>query len=186
MFPISRGSSQNSTLLESAKAHSSSSSSFSSPPVSQIQLLSSTKTPAPISAETHLISATNNKDNTLPTMSEIMDSSRAQNLNIQLQTLGPFFRITATSLETKRELGRAEGLVRFWLKGKILHLDSIRLCKETLSMERSIFGIGLFLGAVAIRYGYDCGCRVAELLAINDSDLYHTKVLHKNWVQGRA
>ncbi|KAF9621195.1 hypothetical protein IFM89_016689 [Coptis chinensis] len=44
-------------------------------------------------------------------------------------------------------------------------------------MEKSIFGIGLFVGAVAIRYGYDCGCEIAELLAINDSDLYHSKLV---------
>lgn len=44
-------------------------------------------------------------------------------------------------------------------------------------MEKSIFGIGLFIGAVAIRHGYDCGCTTAELLAINDSDLYHSKLV---------
>ena len=110
-------------------------------------------------------------------MSEILDSSRAQNLDLQLQTLGPFFRITAKNLETQTELGKAEGLIRVWSKGRILHLDSIRLKRETLGMEKSIFGIGLFIGAVAIRYGYDCGCKTAELLAINDSDLYHSKVL---------
>nr|DAD40378.1 TPA_asm: hypothetical protein HUJ06_014701 [Nelumbo nucifera] len=38
-------------------------------------------------------------------------------------------------------------------------------------MERSIFSIGLFIGAVAVRFGYDCGCRTAELLAINDRSL---------------
>ncbi|KAK9279493.1 hypothetical protein L1049_013172 [Liquidambar formosana] len=77
-------------------------------------------------------------------------------------------RITAKSLETKRELGRAEGLIRVWLGGRILHLESIKLRKEALGMERSIFGIGLFIGAVMIRYGYESGCRTAELLAIND------------------
>ncbi|KAL4383422.1 hypothetical protein GQ457_15G013010 [Hibiscus cannabinus] len=110
-------------------------------------------------------------------MSDILASSKAQNLDLQLQTLGPFFRITAKTLETNRELGRAEGLIRVWFGGKILHLDSIRLKRETLGMERSIFGIGLFIGAVAIRYGYDCGCNTAELLAINDSDLYHSKLV---------
>lgn len=114
---------------------------------------------------------------TTPTMAEIVETSRAQKLDLRLQTLGPFFRITAKSLETKNELGRAEGIIRVWLGGRILHLDSIRLQRETLGMEKSIFGIGLFIGAVAIRYGYDCGCRTAELLAINDSDLYHQKVL---------
>lgn len=113
----------------------------------------------------------------IPTMSDILASSKAQNLDLQLQTLGPFFRITAKRLETENELGRAEGLIRVWLKGRVLHLDSIRLRRETLGMERSIFGIGLFIGAVAVRYGYDCGCATAELLAINDSELYHTKVL---------
>ncbi|KAF5192476.1 hypothetical protein FRX31_017936 [Thalictrum thalictroides] len=110
-------------------------------------------------------------------MSEIMNASKSQNINLQLQTLGPFFRITATSLKTNNELGKAEGFVRVWWGGKILHLDSIKLQRETLTIEKSIFGIGLFIGAVAIRHGYDCGCRIAELLAINDSDLYHSKLV---------
>lgn len=114
----------------------------------------------------------------IPTMSEIMESSRAQNLDLQLQTLGPFFRITARNLKTRNELGRAEGLTRVWVGGKILHLDSIKLNRETLGMERSIFGIGVFIGAVAIRHGYDSGCAKAELLAINDSDIYHSKVCY--------
>lgn len=110
-------------------------------------------------------------------MSDIIEASRRQKLDLQLQNLGPFFRITAKSLETQKELGRAEGLIRFWLGGKILHLDSIRLRRDTLGMEKSIFGIGLFIGAVAIRYGYDCGCKRVELLAINDTDLYHSKLV---------
>ncbi|KAF7126836.1 hypothetical protein RHSIM_Rhsim11G0151500 [Rhododendron simsii] len=115
--------------------------------------------------------------NNFPTMSEIMEASKSQKIGLEIRSVGPFFRITAKSLETRKELGRAEGLVRVWLGGKILHLDSIRLRRETLGMERSIFGIGLFVGAVAVRYGYDCGCGKAELLAINDSDLYHSKLV---------
>ncbi|CAI9269707.1 unnamed protein product [Lactuca saligna] len=113
-----------------------------------------------------------------PTMSDILKSSKAQNLELQLQTVGPFFRITAKSFETNKVLGRADGVIRvWWKKGKILHLDSIKLTRETLGMDRSIFGIGLFIGAVMIRHGYDCGCKTAELLAINDSDLYHAKLV---------
>ncbi|KAL5855324.1 hypothetical protein ACOSQ4_005126 [Xanthoceras sorbifolium] len=117
------------------------------------------------------------KQTSIPSMADIVAASRAQNLDLRLQTLGPFYRITAKILETQNELGKAEGLIRVWLGGRILHLDSIRLRRETLGMERSIFGIGLFVGAVAIRYGYECGCTTAELLAINDSDLYHTKLV---------
>ncbi|CAK9180858.1 unnamed protein product [Ilex paraguariensis] len=156
-----------------------------SPP--QISLSSSSPNPATPKAHPNSLNRTTTTTNpheqsgtdiesTTPTMSEIMDSSKAQNLHLQLQTLGPFFRIIAKSLETQRELGRAEGLIRVWLGGKILHLDSIRLRRETLGMEKSIFGIGVFIGAVAIRHGYDCGCRTAELLAINDANLYHSKV----------
>ncbi|KAI8026203.1 hypothetical protein LOK49_LG02G03369 [Camellia lanceoleosa] len=125
------------------------------------------------------ITTTNKKidSNSIPTMSEIMEASKAQKIHLQLQTLGPFFRITAKSLETQNELGRAEGLIRVWFGGRVLHLDSIRLRRETLGMERSIFGIGLFIGAVAIRYGYERGCGSAELLAINDSELYHSKLV---------
>ncbi|KAI3789175.1 hypothetical protein L2E82_01964 [Cichorium intybus] len=113
-----------------------------------------------------------------PTMSDILETAKAQNLELQLQTVGPFFRITAKSSETNKVLGKAEGMVRvWWKKGKILHLDSIKLTRDTLGMDRSIFGIGLFIGAVMIRYGYDCGCKTAELLAINDSDLYHAKLV---------
>ncbi|KAL2321515.1 hypothetical protein Fmac_025894 [Flemingia macrophylla] len=113
----------------------------------------------------------------LPTMSDILQASRAQKLDLHLKTVGPFFRITATSLVTEKELGRAEGFVRLWVGGRILHLDSIKLRRETLGMEKSIFGLGLFIGALAIRYGYDCGCKTAQLLAINDSDLYHSKLV---------
>ncbi|XP_071691684.1 uncharacterized protein [Rutidosis leptorrhynchoides] len=113
-----------------------------------------------------------------PSMSDILQSSKAQNLDLQLQTLGPFFRITAKNSETNKVLGKAEGIIRvWWNKGKILHLDSIKLTRETLGMDKSIFGIGLFIGAVMIRYGYDCGCKTAELLAINDSDIYHAKLV---------
>ncbi|QHO49565.1 hypothetical protein HN51_001473 [Arachis hypogaea] len=114
----------------------------------------------------------------LPSMSDILEASRAQKLDLQLKTLGPFFRITATSLQTRAELGKAEGLIRISFQGtKILHLDSMKLRRETLSMEKSIFGLGLFIGAVAIRHGYDSGCTAAQLLAINDSDLYHSKLV---------
>ncbi|KAE9611686.1 hypothetical protein Lal_00011755 [Lupinus albus] len=119
----------------------------------------------------------NNEPLMLPTMSNILDASRAQKLDLKLETLGPFFRITAKSLETEREVGKAEGLIRVWIGGRILHLDSIRLHRETLGMEKSIFGLGLFIGAVAIRHGYDSRCQTAQLLAINDSHLYHSKLV---------
>ncbi|KAI3472465.1 hypothetical protein Pfo_031105 [Paulownia fortunei] len=161
-----------SSFLHQKKPFTIPNTSFPSKKCTQAQKISSS--PNPITPRTHFKSnqklnlsqknpyeRTNNLEISVPTMSDIMGSSRAQNLDLQLQTFGPFFRITAESLETQRELGRAEG----WLQ------------RETLGMEKSIFGIGLFIGAVAIRHGYECGCRTAELLAINDTDLYHSKLV---------
>ncbi|XP_020580192.1 uncharacterized protein LOC110024517 [Phalaenopsis equestris] len=108
-----------------------------------------------------------------PTMLEISESSRSQGLCLRLQTLGPFFRVTAVGL-AGTELGRAEGFIHPWFGGKVLHLDSIRMKRETLAMKRSIFGFGLFVGAVAIRHGFDCG---AELLAINDTPEFHSRLV---------
>lgn len=108
-------------------------------------------------------------------MPDIIAASRAQGLRLRLQVLGPFFRVRAEG-EDGSALGRAEGVVRPWVAGKVLHLDSMRLSRDTLSMDRSIFGLGLFVGAAAVRHGYDQGCRTAQLLAINDSPLFHSKV----------
>ncbi|PKA53638.1 hypothetical protein AXF42_Ash009134 [Apostasia shenzhenica] len=112
----------------------------------------------------------------LPTMPDILESSRRQGLRLRLRTIGPFFRVTAEGLGGS-ELGRVEGLIRRWIDGKILHLDSIRMSRETLAMDRSIFGLGLFVGAAAVRHGFDRGCRRAELLAIDDSPLFHSRLV---------
>ena len=144
-------------------------------PRNQIRVLPS-KIKEPSSSKT-FVSTSSSKNGRIPTMEDILESSRAQNLDLKLQKVGPLFRITATSLDTRKELGRAEGLIRVWFDGKLLHLDSIRLRRETMTMKRSIFGVGLFLGAVAIRHGFDSGCSTAQLLAINDTELYHSKVL---------
>uniref|UniRef100_A0A0E0QY07 Uncharacterized protein n=1 Tax=Oryza rufipogon TaxID=4529 RepID=A0A0E0QY07_ORYRU len=122
-----------------------------------------------------------------PTMADIMSASRAQGLRVRLTTLGPFFRVTAARRgggsggegETEEvELGRAQGVVRPWPGGAVLHLDSMRMSRATLQVpDRPLFGLGVFLGAVAVRHGFDAGCKRAELLAINDTDLYHSKLV---------
>ncbi|KAL6623012.1 hypothetical protein ACP70R_032891 [Stipagrostis hirtigluma subsp. patula] len=116
----------------------------------------------------------------LPTMADIMVASRAQGLDVRLRTVGPFFRVTAAARGEGEgdavELGRAEGAVRPWPGGAVLHLDSMRMTRATLGVaDRPLFGLGMFLGAVAVRHGYDAGCARAELLAINDTPLYHDK-----------
>ncbi|XP_048528677.1 uncharacterized protein LOC125508123 [Triticum urartu] len=116
----------------------------------------------------------------LPTMADIMAASRAQGLRVRLSTVGPLFRVTATRVggDGDVELGRAEGAVRPWPGGSVLHLDSMRMSRATLEVpDRPLFGLGIFLGAVTVRHGFDAGCVRAELLAINDTPLYHNKLV---------
>uniref|UniRef100_A0A8I6Y8M1 Uncharacterized protein n=1 Tax=Hordeum vulgare subsp. vulgare TaxID=112509 RepID=A0A8I6Y8M1_HORVV len=116
----------------------------------------------------------------LPTMADIMAASRAQGLRMRLSTFGPLFRVTATRVggDGDVELGRAEGAVRPWPGGAVLHLDSMRMSRATLEVpNRPLFGLGIFLGAVTVRHGFDAGCVRAELLAINDTPLYHKKLV---------
>lgn len=108
-----------------------------------------------------------------------MAASRAQGLRMRLSTLGPLFSVTATRVggDGDVELGRAEGAVRPWPGGSVLHLDSMRMSRATLEVpDRPLFGLGIFLGAVTVRHGFDAGCVRAELLAIDDTPLYHNKV----------
>ncbi|KAJ1256321.1 hypothetical protein BS78_K046800 [Paspalum vaginatum] len=121
----------------------------------------------------------------LPTMADIMAASRAQGLRVRLRTAGPLFRVTATTTGTRGdedgeavELGRAEGAVRPWPGGAVLHLDSMRMTRATLAVpDRPLFGLGMFLGAVAVRHGFDAGCTRAQLLAIDDTQRYHRKLV---------
>ncbi|EMS63174.1 hypothetical protein TRIUR3_09276 [Triticum urartu] len=113
-------------------------------------------------------------------MADIMAASRAQGLRVRLSTVGPLFRVTATRVggDGDVELGRAEGAVRPWPGGSVLHLDSMRMSRATLEVpDRPLFGLGIFLGAVTVRHGFDAGCVRAELLAINDTPLYHNKLV---------
>jgi hypothetical protein len=111
-------------------------------------------------------------------MPEILAAAREKGVIIELKTLGPLFSVTAKDTAGENNLGSAHGIIRPWLPGKVLHLDSMRLEKaSTTRSNRSIFGIGVLLGAVMVRHGIDMGCCKGELLAINDGDVYHTKLV---------
>lgn len=96
-----------------------------------------------------------------------------------MSEFGPFFSLEATSVATGEKLGSANGFVRPTLRGRLLHLDTIRL--EGMGMRRApsvrtVLGMGFLMGAVLVRHGVDRGCARAELLAINDNDEFHAKV----------
>ncbi|MQL93330.1 hypothetical protein Taro_025978 [Colocasia esculenta] len=92
--------------------------------------------------------------------------------------LRPFFQVWDLSLAKARvQLGRAEGVVRPWAGGWVLHLDSMWMSRATQGLKKSIFELGPFVGVTAMHHGFDRRCHKAELLTINNTDLYHSKVV---------
>lgn len=110
-------------------------------------------------------------------LAEIKNAACRQGLELITETVGPFFRVRVLTLLSKEVLGVAQGVVKVWTSGRILHLDYIRLNRLSLQAEKPILGIGFLLGAAAIRHGYDQKCKKAELLAIKDTDVYHLKLV---------
>ncbi|KAI5075545.1 hypothetical protein GOP47_0009621 [Adiantum capillus-veneris] len=112
----------------------------------------------------------------LASYTDIENAASRQGLSLRLETVGPFFQVRVFNSMSKEVLGAAQGLVKLWTCGRILHLDSARLNTASLKAKRPIFGIAFLLGAAAVRHGYDQKCVKAELLAIKDTDTYHSKV----------
>jgi hypothetical protein len=52
-----------------------------------------------------------------------------------------------------------------------------RIKAQESERAQSPFGVGLLVGALAVRAAWDVGCRKAELLAIKDNDLWHAKLV---------
>ncbi|KAH7352266.1 hypothetical protein KP509_19G037500 [Ceratopteris richardii] len=113
----------------------------------------------------------------LISQTEVKSAALTFNISLNLETLGPFFRARAFDLHSKEVIGVAQGCVKIWTCGRILHLDSIRLSSLSIKVKRPLFGIAFLLGALVVCHGYDMGCVKAELLAIKDTDTYHSKLV---------
>lgn len=113
----------------------------------------------------------------LPTQEEIVAAAREKGIVMELKTTGLLFGVSATDAEGTI-LGNADGFIKPWIDGNILHLDSIRLTKASATRSgRSIFGAGVYMGALMVRHGIDSACDRGELMAINDGDEYHRKLV---------
>lgn len=68
-----------------------------------------------------------------------------------------------------------------------MHLDKMEVFKKGLELARSEypdfrnggtpFGIGLLIGCLCVRYGHDQNCKIAEFLAIEDSEFQHKRLV---------
>jgi hypothetical protein len=120
---------------------------------------------------------TNRQDAALPTMQDIVARAAQEGVKLQVRTFGPTFQITVSNMDESTVFGKADGFIKWWWpKGKILHLESVKLQRGLSKQVGNVFGAGFFVGAATLRYGLDEGCRTAELLAIYDDEMSHEKV----------
>ncbi|CAM6093626.1 unnamed protein product [Calypogeia fissa] len=118
------------------------------------------------------------EDPSLPTMEDIIATAAQEGVKLQVLTFGPTFQIVVSNLDETHVFGKADGwITRWWPKGKILHLEAIRLERGSSKDVGNVGGAGFFVGAATLRYGFDQGCRTAELLAIYDDKVTHSKLV---------
>ncbi|CAI5972793.1 unnamed protein product [Closterium sp. NIES-64] len=124
----------------------------------------------------------------------------ARGVRLEIETTGPFFTISAYdatgAFDDRRDdgregqggartsggssgrdarggkprlLGRAQGCIRPLL---------VRMARIDDARQRGVFGAALLIGALVFRWALDThGCHVAQLLAIDDTDEYHAKLV---------
>lgn len=120
------------------------------------------------------------EDPSLPTMEDIVAAAAQEGVKLQVKSFGPTFEIIVSNLDETVVFGKAEGWTKWWWpKGKILHLESVKLERGLSKQVGNVFGAGFFVGASTLRFGLDQGCKTAELLAIYDDEVAHGKVSHR-------
>ncbi|CAI5463634.1 unnamed protein product [Closterium sp. Yama58-4] len=119
-----------------------------------------------------------------PTIADIEAAAAARGVRLEIETTGPFFTISAydaTGAFDDRRDGVREGqggartsAGRDARGGK----PRVRMARIDDARQRGVFGAALLIGALVFRWALDThGCRVAQLLAIDDTDEYHAKLV---------
>ncbi|GFR44528.1 hypothetical protein Agub_g5798 [Astrephomene gubernaculifera] len=126
--------------------------------------------------------ASTSKPCELVTLEEVTWAARRRGLSITVKELGPFYRIVCRDGDsTGRVVGVTSGFTAP-LFG-IMHCDMLQIFTRGLKGEDGQrlrggpLGLGLLMGAATFAFGHQRGCRVAEILAINDDDAWHERLV---------
>eukprot|EP00241_Pyramimonas_parkeae_P011055 CAMPEP_0114229848 /NCGR_PEP_ID=MMETSP0058-20121206/3140_1 /TAXON_ID=36894 /ORGANISM="Pyramimonas parkeae, CCMP726" /LENGTH=236 /DNA_ID=CAMNT_0001340979 /DNA_START=8 /DNA_END=718 /DNA_ORIENTATION=- len=150
----------------------------------------------PVNSSGLVCKAVTAKDNFI-TVDQIKSAADDRGMALSMTTAGPFFKVqcrhSAIPVDEGDDrdadlVGEATGFTAPWFG--ILHLDQLRVfnskikklakTESVVNSQVSIqttFGVGLLVGALAVKYAYDCGCTKAELLAIKDDDRWHARLV---------
>lgn len=120
--------------------------------------------------------------NSVVTFTEVQKAAVSRGLHIGVKDLGPFYRVVC------RE-GNENGKIWAVTSGfvvpplKFMHCDTLQIFTKGVRGDEGDrvrggpLGLGLLLGAATFSWGYERGCRKAEILAINDDDSTHARLV---------
>jgi len=134
------------------------------------------------------------------TLGEIEAAARSAGFTFTQTNIGPLYRVILRVVPAPGEegKGKAIGYTNGALTPPLLRQDTMQISfvntgnpnsmtnEKRVSVEErgfrsnSIYGLSLLLGAYAMRWAYDNGCRRAELLAIKDNER-QAKVLRRHY-----
>lgn len=118
----------------------------------------------------------------LITFDEVAEAATRRGLHLSLEEFGLLYRIICREEnETGKVLGMTNGFVAP-LFG-LMHCDTLQVFTRGLSgdvgqrVRGGPLGLGLLLGGATFSYGHSRGCSKAEILAINDDDSWHERLI---------
>ncbi|KAG2496074.1 hypothetical protein HYH03_005993 [Edaphochlamys debaryana] len=122
------------------------------------------------------------KSGPLVTLDEVQRAARRRGLDITVKDLGPFYRVVVRD-------GGPEGKVVGVTTGFVappfglMHCDTLQIFTKGIKGEEGqrvrggALGLGLLMGGATFAYGNAAGCRTAEILAINDDEHTHARLV---------
>ena len=101
-------------------------------------------------------------------------------LQLKVQPTGPYLRLEAYPKSDEESIGYLTAFMRPWPLG-MFQLDTIQVQnrRQTLGFARKSTvnlegpGISFIMGSYALRWAYERGCRVTQLLAVKDTEEMH-------------
>ena len=102
-------------------------------------------------------------------------------MELTLKALGPAYRIVCRDARSGKVLGVTSGFVVSPLR--LMHCDALQVFTKGLAGDEGsrirggVLGLGLLLGGATFSYGWRCGCMRAEILAIDDDEAWHERLV---------
>lgn len=103
--------------------------------------------------------------------SEFELSLRANCINLRFRGIGPFYTSRCYAEDGDKLVGELGGFVA----PPVLHIDSARVYNAS-GIEMPMFGLAPILACRAMLWGRGWGCRRAQILAVDDDMVTHSRL----------